>query len=176
MFFIKGRSAVKGLESEVRKAVRSVDPDVALRDVRMLDEVANGSWARTRFEAVLFGGFGAAALLLAATGIFAVLAFVVASRRREFGIRIALGADALRVLRYALGEGLLSPFIGILVGIGAAVGVTRVLRASLYEVSPLEPRVFGVTVLLLLGSAVLACLIPAWRATRADPLEAMRET
>ena len=170
MFFVKPVRAL----AEVRKAVRSVDPDVALQDVRTLDEVAHGSWARTRFEAVLFGGFGAAALLLAASGIFAVLAFAVASRTREFGIRIALGADAFRVVRSALREGLLFPLVGMAVGVGAAVGVTRLLRASLYEVSPLEPRVFGVTLLLLLGAALLACLVPAWRATRADPLEAMR--
>ncbi len=170
MFFVK---PIRPL-AELRKAIQSVDPDVALRDVQTLDEVANGSWARTRFEAVLFGGFGAAALLLAASGIFAVLAFVVTSRTREFGIRIALGADAPRVWGLVLRQGLLFPAIGMLIGIAAAVGVTRVLRASLYEVSPLEPKVFLVTVALLLGAAVLACLIPAWRATRADPLETMR--
>jgi putative ABC transport system permease protein len=157
-----------------RTALQSVDPDVAMRDVQTLDEIVNGSWARTRFEARLFGGFGIAALLLAASGIFAVLAYAVANRTREFGVRIALGAKREHVMRVVLGEGLAFPVIGILVGIAGAFAATRVLRASLYEVSPLEPRVFVGTVLLLLLAAVLACLIPAWRATRANPMEAIR--
>ena len=157
-----------------RTALQSVDPDVAMRDVQTLDEIVNGSWARTRFEARLFGGFGIAALLLAASGIFAVLAYAVANRTREFGVRIALGAKREHVMRVVLGEGLAFPVIGILVGIAGAFAATRVLRSSLYEVSPLEPRVFVGTVLLLLLAAVLACLIPAWRATRANPMEAIR--
>ena len=157
-----------------RTALQSVDPDVAMRDVQTLDEIVNGSWARTRFEARLFGGFGIAALLLAASGIFAVLAYAVASRTREFGVRIALGADRGHVMRVVLGEGLAFPVIGMLAGIAAAFAATQVLRASLYEVSPLEPRVFVGTVVLLLIASVVACLIPAWRATRANPMEAIR--
>lgn len=157
-----------------RRALQSVDPDVAMRDVQTMDEIVTGSWARTQFEARLFGGFGIAALLLAASGIFAVLAYAVASRTREFGVRIALGAERGQLMRVVLGEGLAFPAIGMVVGVAAAVGATRVLRSSLYEVSPLEPRVFAVTVLLLLIAAVIACLIPAWRATRADPMEAIR--
>lgn len=158
----------------VRTALRTADPDVAMRDVQTLDDIVNGSWARTRFEARLFGGFGIAALLLAASGIFAVLAYAVANRTREFGVRIALGAKREHVMRVVLGEGLAFPVIGMLAGIAASFAATRVLRSSLYEVSPLEPRVFIGTVALLLIAAVVACLIPAWRATRADPMEAIR--
>jgi len=122
----------------------------------------------------LFGGFGVAALLLAASGIFAVLAYAVANRTREFGVRIALGAKREHVMRVVLGEGLAFPVIGIMVGIVAAFAATTVLRSSLYEVSPLEPRVFIGTVALLLFAAVVACLIPAWRATRVNPMEAIR--
>jgi predicted permease len=174
MVFLKTTGDPLAIVPAVRTALRSADPDVAMRDVQTLDEIVNGSWARTRFEARLFGGFGIAALLLAASGIFAVLAYAVANRTREFGVRIALGAKREHVMRVVLGEGLAFPMIGMLAGIAAAFAATRVLRSSLYEVSPLEPRVFIGTVVLLLLAAVLACLIPAWRATRANPMEAIR--
>lgn len=174
MVFLRTAGDPLAIVPPVRTALQSVDPDVAMRDVQTLDEIVNGSWARTRFEARLFGGFGIAALLLAASGIFAVLAYAVASRTREFGVRIALGAERKDVMRVVLGEGLTFPLIGMAVGIAAALAATRVLRASLYQVSPLEPRVFAATVVLLLIAAVGACLIPAWRATRADPMEAIR--
>ncbi len=159
---------------DVRRAIASVDPELALQEVQPLSEVVSGSWARHRFDAVLFGGFGAAALALAASGIFAVLAYAVATRTREFGIRIALGADAARVLRQVLREGMMYPAIGLVTGIAAAAGATRVLRASLYQISPLEPRVVLGMAALLLAVAAAACLGPAWRATRADPTEALR--
>ncbi|HEV8365689.1 MAG TPA: ABC transporter permease [Gemmatimonadaceae bacterium] len=174
MVFLRTSGDPLAIVPAARTALQSVDPDVAMRDVQTLDEIVNGSWARTRFEARLFGGFGIAALLLAASGIFAVLAYAVASRTREFGVRIALGADRGHVMRVVLGEGLAFPVIGMLVGVAAAFPATRVLRSSLYEVSPLEPRVFAGTVVLLLIAAVVACLIPAWRATRANPMEAIR--
>ena len=174
MFFLRTNGAPAGLVPQVRAALRRVDPNVAMQDVQTLEEVISSSWARSRFEAVLFGGFGGAALLLAASGIFAVLAYVVAGRTREFGIRIALGADTPRVMRTVIAEGLVFPVLGMVIGVAASVAATRVLRASLYEVSPLEPGVFVVTIALLLAAAVVACLIPAARATRASPLEAIR--
>jgi ABC-type antimicrobial peptide transport system permease subunit len=111
---------------------------------------------------------------LAASGIFAVLSYAVTSRTREFGIRIALGADAGRVLWHVLREGMAFPVAGLLVGVVASLAVTRLLQSSLYEISPWEPRVFVGTTALLLVVAAAACLVPAWRATRADPMEALR--
>jgi predicted permease len=174
MVFLKTAGNPLGVVAEARRAIRSVDPDVAMRDVLTLEEVVNGSWARTRFEAVLFGSFGLAALLLAASGIFAVLAWAVANRTREFGVRIALGADTPRVMRLVLREGLAFPVAGILLGLVLSVGATRILRSSLYEVTPTQPRVYLFTIGLLLAAAMAACLLPAWRAARADPMEAMR--
>jgi ABC-type antimicrobial peptide transport system permease subunit len=154
--------------------VAAVDPELALQDVRPLADLMSVSWARRRFDAWLFSGFGVAALLLAASGIFAVLAHSVATRRREFGIRIALGARHGRLLRDVVREGLAFPAIGLLAGIAASIGLTRLLQASLFETSAQEPRVFaGMAVVVLLAS-VLACLVPAWRATRADPSESLR--
>lgn len=174
MVFLKTAGDPTSVVPDVRRAIASVDPELALRDVQPLTELVSGSWARHRFDAILFGGFGIAALLLAASGIFAVLAYAVASRTREFGIRIALGANPARVIRHVLREGMVFPFVGLLAGIVASVAFTRVLRSSLYEISPVEPRVFVGMAVLLLAVAAAACLGPAWRATRADPIEALR--
>jgi len=174
MVFLKTAGDPVALVPEVRRALARVDADLSMRDVQPLTELVNGSWARHRFDALLFGGFGVAALLLAASGTFAVLAFAVANRTREFGIRIALGAHPALVVRRVLREGMGFPLAGLLLGAALALGLTRLLRASLYEVSPLEPVVYLRTGVLLLAVSAAACLIPAWRATRADPLEALR--
>lgn len=174
MVFLKTAGDPLALVPEVRKALVRVDPDLSMRDVQPLTELVNGSWARHRFDALLFGAFGIAALLLAASGTFAVLAYAVANRTREFGIRIALGAEPALVVRRVLREGMGFPLAGLLLGAALAVGLTRVLRASLYEVSPLDPGVYLRTGVLLLLVSAAACLVPAWRATRADPLEALR--
>jgi putative ABC transport system permease protein len=174
MVFLRTTGDPMEVVPDVRDAIATVDPELALQDVQPLTELMSGSWARHRFDAMLFGGFGIAALLLAASGIFAVLAYAVTTRTREFGIRIALGADAGRVLRQVLREGMVFPVLGLLLGVGGAFAVTRVLRASLYEISPMEPRVLLAMAALLLAVAVAACLGPAWRATRADPIEALR--
>lgn len=111
---------------------------------------------------------------VAVIGIFAVLAYAVATKTREFGIRIALGANPARVIGQVLREGMAFPTAGLLAGIVASGAMTRVLRSSLYEISPLEPVVFFGTATVLLGVSLLACLGPAWRATRANPIEALR--
>jgi putative ABC transport system permease protein len=174
MVFVRTSADPMSVVSQVRRAVGSVDPELALQDVRPLSAVVSNSWARRRFDATLFAGFGIAALLLATSGIFAVLAHSVASRRREFGIRIALGAHADRVVWQVLQEGMAFPIVGLAIGLGAAVWLTRVLQSLLFETSPQEPRVFGLVISVLLLASALACLGPAWRATRADPIEALR--
>jgi putative ABC transport system permease protein len=129
---------------------------------------------RHRFDAILFGAFGAVALVLAATGIFAVVAYAVERRTREIGIRMALGARAGAVVSLVVRQGTAYPALGLVAGLFGALGATRLLRASLYEVSPTEPRVLVTTVVLLAVSAVAACLVPARRATRVDPMVALR--
>lgn len=174
MVFLKTAGDPLAVVSSVRAAIATVDPELAMRDVRPLTEVANGSWARQRLDAFLFGSFGAAALLLAASGIFAVLSYAVATRSREFGVRIALGATSFRLLQHVLRQGMVFPVIGLVLGTLGSLGATRLLQASLYEVSPQEPRVLIGTALLLLLVSAIACFVPAWRATRTDPIEALR--
>jgi putative ABC transport system permease protein len=174
MVFVRAAGNPESVIPDVRRAVASVDPELALQDVRPLVEVLEGSWARRRFDAGLFGGFGLVALLLAASGIFAVLAYSVETRRREFGIRIALGARRGRLIWHVLREGLAFPVVGVVAGLGAAVAFTRVLQSSLYETSAQDPRVFALMAVVLLAVSAAACLGPAWRATRADPIESLR--
>jgi putative ABC transport system permease protein len=158
----------------IRAVVRSVEPDLPLFDVQTLRERLGGSWSQHRFDALLLGGFAAVALLLAASGIYGVVAYAVSQRTREMGIRLALGATPSAVLRLVVREGMALPLAGMAVGAAAALGLTRVLRASLYGVTPTDPGVFGVTLGVMLLVAVLACVVPGRRATRADPLEALR--
>jgi putative ABC transport system permease protein len=173
MVFLRTAGDPLSVVSDVRKAIATVDPELAMQDVQPLTNIVNDSWARNRFDAMLFSGFGAAALLLAASGIFAVLAYAVANRTREFGIRIALGATPRRVLWHVLREGMVFPLAGLVIGVALSLAVTRLLRSSLYEISPQEPRVFVGTAVLLVVVSVAACLIPAWRATRSDPVQAL---
>jgi putative ABC transport system permease protein len=160
--------------ADVRRAVATVDPELAVQEIKTLSELMDSSWARRRFDTTVFGGFGAAALLLAATGLFAVLAYSVETRRREFGIRIALGARSRLLLASVVREGLMFPVAGLVVGFAVSIAASRALEASLFGTSPRDVRVFAVVAGVLLASSVLACLIPAWRATRADPVESLR--
>ena len=146
----------------VRSALHSVDPDVAMRDVQTLDEIVHGSWARTQFQATLFGSFGVAALLLAASGVFAVLAYAVASRTREFGVRIALGAAPAHVMRIVLREDGVSFIVMLLVcGSSQRRACCRRPVRSLAA----EPRVFvgncGASVVALLRGLIPACALRA---------------
>jgi len=159
---------------EIRSAVQRVEPDMPLTVVRPLGELIGNSWKRHRFDALLFGGFAVLAVLLAAFGIYAVVAFAVQQRTREVGIRMALGADAGGVIRLVVREGMVFPALGLVLGVVAALAFTRVLRASLYEVRATEPAVFGAAVVALFVVSVLACVGPALRAARVLPSEALR--
>jgi putative ABC transport system permease protein len=123
---------------------------------------------------VLLGALALLAATLAVIGVYGVTAFGVANRSREFGVRMALGADARRVLTGVLGGGLRQAAWGALAGAAAALAATRVLRGMLYDVSPTDPLTFATVLTLLLGAVLAGCLIPARRAARIDPMEALR--
>ena len=163
------------MANSIAAAVRSVDSDLPLDQVRTMDQVVDESLAGERFSTVLFASFAGVALLLAAIGIYGVMSFAVAQRTHEIGLRMALGAGPRQVLRLVLREGMLLALIGLGVGLAGTYFVGRLMETILYRVSALDPTaITGVTAVLLL-SALLACYIPARRATQVDPIVALRD-
>ncbi len=164
----------KAVTKSVAAAVNSVDPDLPLAGVRTIDEIVSESLAIDRFSVVLFASFGVLGLLLAAVGIYGVMAFAVAQRTHEFGVRMALGAQQSRVIRLVLKEGTILAISGTAIGLGGAYLVGRAMQTTLYGVEALDVRSFAAVSLLLLVAALLACLFPALRASRVEPLVALR--
>jgi predicted permease len=164
------------LVSQIRAAVQSIDPEQPIADVRTMEQWVARSLELRRTPMMLLAIFGAMALVLSAIGIYGVLAFGVAQRVREFGIRQALGADQRSILSLVLRQGLITVSIGIVLGLLGAEVLTRLLQTELFGVSTHDPTIFVVVTLLLLAVALLACYIPARRATRVDPMVALRET
>jgi ABC-type antimicrobial peptide transport system permease subunit len=139
-----------------------------------MDELLSGSLSRSRFTMLVLGVFAALALVLASVGIYGVIAYSVTQRTQEFGIRIALGASRRDVLRLVLGQGTRLTLLGIGLGIVAALVVTRPMATLLYGISATDPVTFTAVALLLALVALAACYIPARRATRVDPIVALR--
>ncbi|HEY9284767.1 MAG TPA: ABC transporter permease [Pyrinomonadaceae bacterium] len=157
----------------MRGAVRSLNPDVPT-NFRTLSQIFSSSLDNRRFSLVIFGGFACAALLLAALGIYGVTSYAVTQRRQEIGIRIALGARPPDVLRLVVGQGMRSVLLGILIGIGGALALTRLIAHLLFGVSTADPLTLMVVTALLTSVGLLACYLPARRATKVDPMVALR--
>ena len=164
----------KALIKSIAAAVGSVDPDLPLANVKTVDEIISESLAIDRFSVVLFSSFGVLGLLLAGIGIYGVMAFTVAQRTQEFGVRIALGAQRSRVVTLVLKEGTTLAVIGALIGLGGAYLVGRAMQSTLFGVGAMDARAFGAVALLLIAAALLACLLPAWRASKVEPIVALR--
>ena len=166
----------KSVIKSIAAAVNSVDPDLPLAGVRTVDEIVSESLAIDRFSVVLFSSFGVLGLLLAGVGIYGVMAFTVAQRTQEFGVRMALGAQRSRVLesgsKRRSDSGCSS---GALIGLGGAYLVGRAMQSTLYGVGAMDARAFGAVAFVLLLAALLACLLPAWRASRVEPMVALRD-
>ncbi|HLJ91006.1 MAG TPA: ABC transporter permease [Candidatus Angelobacter sp.] len=162
------------LVSALRHAVQSVDKDLPLIDMRTQVEQIEATMAQERIFAALTGGFGLLALVLACIGIYGIMAYTVAHRTNEFGVRTALGAQSAQVLAMVLREGFLLVSIGIFTGLAAAMLLTRYLRTMLYGLKPTDPPTLILTALLLLGTALAASWGPARKASRVDPMTALR--
>jgi len=143
--------------------------------VKTIDEIVSESLAIDRFSMVLFSSFGLLGLMLAAVGIYGVMAFGVAQRTHEFGIRMALGAQRSRVIGLVLKEGTIVAVAGAIIGLGGAYLVGRAMQSTLYGVTAMDTFAVGTTAALLLIVALLACLVPALRASRVEPMTALRE-
>ena len=157
----------------MRETVRTLDPQLPLK-FQTLDQVFSSSLDQRRFSLVIFGVFGAVALLLAAMGIYGVTTYAVAQRTQEIGIRMALGAQMSDVLKLVLRNGMSLAFIGAAIGLGGAYAITRVMRSLLFEVVPTDFATFITVSVVLIVVALLACYLPARRATKVDPLVALR--
>jgi putative ABC transport system permease protein len=158
----------------IAAAVHSVDPQIALARIRTMDEVKSESLAEDRFTMVLFAGFAAVALLLAAVGIYGLMAYTVAQRTQEMGLRMALGATKLRVIRLILKEASMLAAIGLVIGVAGSVLVGRTMRSTLYGVAALDLSVTVSVAVILFLTALLASYLPARRAASIDPMKALR--
>jgi len=162
------------LTSAVLAQVHSLDPDLAVASIRTMTQVISSSVAGSEFNTILLGAFASLALLLAAIGVYGVLSYAVAQQRHEIGIRMALGAEKRDVLTMVVGQGLKVAAIGVGIGTVGALGLTRLLSSLLYGVKATDPLTFIAASLLLIAVAVLASYIPARRATKVDPMAALR--
>jgi putative ABC transport system permease protein len=165
----------KSVITSVASAINSVDPDLPLAGVKTVEEIVNEALAIDRFTMVLFASFGFVGLILAGVGIYGVMAFGVAQRTQEFGVRMALGAQRSQVMKLVLREGTIVAIVGALIGLGGAYLVGRAMQSTLYGVGAMDSVAVGGTAVLLLAVALFACLIPALRASRVEPMVALRD-
>ena len=159
----------------VRDAIHSVDKDMPLSNIKSMDDLLESSLGQRRLSMILLGAFSTIALLLASIGIYGVLSYSVTQRSRELGIRMALGAARGRVLGLVIQQGMTLALIGIVIGLGGAFVLTRLLGSQLYSITPTDPATFVGVSVLLATIALAATLVPALRATRVDPVVALRE-
>jgi putative ABC transport system permease protein len=171
---IRSAHDVEQMALPVQRVVQELDRDLPVSDVLTMDQLLGKSTLDASFDATLLTGFAALSLLLAGVGLFGVLSYIVAQRTSEIGIRMALGAQREQVLRMMLLDGLRPALFGLAFGLVISVGVARLIRSMLYGTQPLDPGVFGTVAATLLLVAALACMIPAWRASRLDPMKALR--
>jgi len=171
---VRAASNPAGMVSAVSNAVHDVDREIPLRDIMTMDDMVANSLTQQRFNTLLLGAFAALALLLAAVGIYSVLSYSVKRRVREIGIRLALGARLRDVLRMVVFEGMRPTLIGVLIGAAGALALGRVMSGLIYAVKPTDPLTFLAVAVLLSMIALLASIIPAYRAMKVDPMAALR--
>jgi putative ABC transport system permease protein len=172
--FLRGNLDASAIPGEVREQVQSIDATLPVFSGQMLEDTVSASLAARRFSMEMVALFALTALLMAGMGIYGVISFVVAERGQEIGIRLALGAQRANIMRMVLRQGLGLAMAGTVAGLAGAVIVSRLIAGLLYGVKPSDPVSFAGVALLLLGVALLACLIPARRAVRVNPLAALR--
>jgi ABC-type antimicrobial peptide transport system permease subunit len=163
------------LSQNLERVVREVDRTVPIVRLREMDEVFAESIQRPRLLAQLVGAFAGLALLLAVIGIYGVLSYMVTARRREIGIRLALGADRAGMQMHVMKQGLLLTAIGLVIGLAGAFGVNRLIRSLLFGVRPTDVSTLAAVVAAITFAATIACWLPAWRASRLDPNVVLRD-
>jgi putative ABC transport system permease protein len=174
MLFVRASGDAAALTADVRRALREVAPRAPAYDVQTLTARAAAGTAPNRFSAELLALFAATALSLAGIGIYGVMSLAVSARTREIGVRIALGADRAHVQRFVVGDGLVLVMAGAALGIAGALASTRVLRSLLFDLTPSDPPTYIAIVVILGACALAASWLPARRASRVDPVTALR--
>jgi ABC-type antimicrobial peptide transport system permease subunit len=155
--------------------VTRVDKTQVLDHARTVEEIKSESLMSRRLTTSLLGGLSLLALLLACAGIYGVLSYAIAHRRQEMGIRVALGATRFAIIRLVVGGGASPLFVGILVGLGGAIGLARFIQSMLFATDPIDPLTLAGVSVLFAAVALTACLVPACRASRVDPMAALRQ-
>ena len=163
------------MTKSITAVVQSIDPNLPLAFVGTMDQLLADSRAEDRFRTLLFGVFAAIALVLAALGIYGVMSFAVAQRTHEIGLRMALGAGQHRVLAQIIREGMSLALLGLAIGLAGATSVGRLMRGMWYRVGTFDTTAFSSVAVILFAAALLACYVPARRATQVDPMQALRE-
>ena len=158
----------------VQRIVSEMDPDLPVSDILTMNQLLGNSTLNQSFNTTLLAAFATLSLVLAAVGLFGVMSYIAVQRTTEVGIRIALGAKREQVMRKILLDGMRPAIFGLVVGLAASLEVVRLMRDLLYEIKPLDPAVFAAVAATLLAVAVFACIVPAWRASRLDPIQALR--
>jgi len=171
---VRAKLHIESLVPSIRAALQSADPDLPTSDFQTLEQLVDQAVSPRRFVTVLLGGFSLLALTLASLGIYGVISYSVNQRVNEIGIRIALGAQAAAVLKLIIGQGIKLTVIGLVIGLGAAFVLTRVMSSLLFGVNATDPVTFAGIAILLGSVALVACYIPARRATKVDPMVALR--
>jgi putative ABC transport system permease protein len=170
---IRTKSDPLSIVGAVRKEVQALDPDQPIAAVKTMNDWLDSAVAAPRYRTTLLALFAALAMVLAATGIYGVMSYSVAQRTHEIGVRMALGARRLDVLKLVVRQGMILTIVGVIVGLGGAFALTRVMSTLLFGITAKDPVTFGVVAMLLIAVAFLACFVPARRATKVDPLVAL---
>ena len=173
-FVVRATVAPSSMVSAVKNAIHDVDRNMPVRDIFTMDDMVSKSLSQPRFNMFLLGVFAGVAALLAAIGIYSVLSYSVRQRVPEIGIRLALGARLGDVLRMVVFEGMKPALLGVGIGMVAALALGRVVASLVYQVKPSDPITFAAVAILLGLIALVACLIPAYRASKVDPIVALR--
>jgi putative ABC transport system permease protein len=173
-FVIRTQGEARSVASAARNVIRTLDPEQPVADVRTMESLIGNSVARARFNTLLLAIFAVVALLLAGVGIYGVMAYSVAQRTHEIGVRMALGARAADVLRLIIKQGMRLATAGVAIGLACSLALTRLMKTLLFDVSATDPLTFIGIPLLLALAAMAACFIPARRAAKVDPMAALR--
>jgi putative ABC transport system permease protein len=171
---VKGAVDPQTMQQAIDRQVRQIDPDQALTNVQTMEKIKSDSVAPMRLRTTLLGVFAGIALLLSAIGIYGVISYSVAQRTHEMGVRLALGARGGDILRLVVGSGMLLAAIGLVIGLAGSLALTRLLNSLLFGVKATDPATMVTVAAMLAGVAMLACYVPARRATKVDPMVALR--